>query len=353
MNGRLGWGVGFLALLVGIAGYAEQWQRGLAVTGLTDGVVWGLYISQFVFLVGVAASAVILVVPVWWLANPAARALLRLAESLALVAVIGSLLFVTVDLGQPLRIWHALPLLGQLNFPSSIMAWDILVLSGYLLLTMALLSGWKHPLGLVLAAILGIAIHTVTAFLLAGQPARPFWHTGVMAPRFIVSAFASGAALLLLLLRYWPEETAEWGKLYLRRLFLACLGLELFLLGSEGFVWFYRPSDDGETPRLLYEGGLGIWSNWVWCGLILKVSALFTVWRWNRGYALALCGIWLDKGLGLVVPGFIPTPLGELVGYWPTRVEWQITVGIWALGGMLLAGLIRRAKHGLHYDAHG
>ncbi|MBF0162854.1 MAG: polysulfide reductase NrfD [Magnetococcales bacterium] len=343
MSRTTGWvALSLLALLIGLLGYAEQWRLGLAVTGLQDAVVWGLYISQVVFWVGVAASAVILVVPVYGFRQPAAAALLPLAEAVALVAVLMSLLFVTVDLGQPLRVWHALPLLGRLHFPQSIMAWDLVVLVGYLLLTLLLWAGWRHPIGLLLAILLGISIHTVTAFLLAGHPARPFWFTGLMAPRFIASAFAAGAGLLLLLRRHWPADTEAWGQIYLRRLFLGCLGLDFFLLGSEGFVWFYRAAAEGETARLLYGGGLDIWSAWAWTGLALKGMALLLVWRFAKGYGWGVLGIWMDKGLGLVVPGFIPTPLGEVVRYWPTRVEWQVSLGIWALGALLLILLLRR-----------
>ncbi|MEO5339899.1 MAG: polysulfide reductase NrfD [Magnetococcus sp. MYC-9] len=341
MKRRLWWGIWLTALLLGLQGYTEQWRSGLAVTGLSDSVLWGLYISQFVFLVGVAASAVILVIPVWLFDHPTARALLRLAESLALTAVVMSLLFVTVDLGQPARLWHALPVVGQLQFPQAIIVWDLLVLIAYLLLTLLLWAGWRHPAGILLAAVLGVAIHTVTAFLLAGHPARPFWHTGVMAPRFIMSAFASGAALLLLLQRFWPAGTAAWGEIYLRRLFLACLGIDFFLWISEGFVWFYRVTADGESARLLYGGGLGFWSLWVWTGIGLKGVALWTAWRHGRGYGWGVLGVWMEKGLGLIVPGFIPTPLGEVVHYWPSRVELQVTLGIWALGLWLLSRLLR------------
>lgn len=333
MNKMAWWTICLVALCTGLFGYAQQWRVGLAVTGLSDHVVWGLYISQFVFLVGIAASAVILVVPVWWFGEPSAAGLLRLAESLALIAVIMSLLFVTVDLGQPARLWHALPLLGQLHFPQAIMVWDLLVLVAYLVLTSVLLAGWKHPAGIVLAAILGIAIHTVTAFLLAGHPARPFWHTGVMAPRFIASAFASGAALMWLIRAYWPLEAAAWGETYLRRVFLGCLIIDLFLLGSEWFVWFYRPTE--HAAHLLYGGGLGFWSLWVWVGIGLKVLALLMVWRSATGYGWGLLGVWMEKGLGLIIPGLLPTPLGEVAPYWPTHVEWQITVGIWAFGLLL------------------
>lgn len=345
MNKWLWWGMVLPALLLGLAGYSEQWHLGLAVTGMNDHVVWGLYISQFVFLVGVAASAVILVVPVWWWGNPSARGLLRLAESLALAAVVTSLLFVMVDLGHPARLWHALPVIGQLNFPQSIIVWDLLVLVGYMALTIALLAGWKHPMGILLAAILGVAIHTMTAFLLAGHPARPFWYTGVMAPRFIVSAFAAGAGLMLLLVRCWPLASVEWGRAYLRRIFLGCLGIDLFLLGSEWFVWFYRQTSEGEAARLLYGGGMGFWSGWVWIGIGLKLVAMLMVWRFVTGYGVGVVGIWMEKGLGLIIPGFVPTPLGEVVGYWPTWVELQVTVGVWALGIVLLTLLIQYAVH--------
>lgn len=341
-------GLFLMALVSGMAGYTEQGIHGLAATGLTDQIPWGLYISQFVFFVGIAASAVILVIPALTLQRQEAHALLRVGKALALAAVVTSLLFVTADLGRPARIWHALPGIGLFNFPASIIAWDFLALISYLILTAFLLARPGGHWGLILAVILGIGIHTITAFLLAGHPARPFWHTGVLAPRFLASAFASGASLMLLLAPRWPPETGPWGRHYLRWVVLACLSVDLFLLGSEGFVWFYQASAEGESGRWLYGGGLGMWSLWAWLGVGLKGVALATVWFFSRGYGVALLGLWMEKGLGLIVPGFMPTPLGEHAPYWPTQVEIQVTLGILGLGAYLFLLLLGKQVSRTH-----
>lgn len=339
-------------VLSGLLAYGEQARHGLAVTGLHDQALWGLYISQFVFLVGIAASAVLLVIPARLLGWPEARAALATGEALAVSAVFTALLFVTVDLGNPQRLWHALPVLGRLNFPRAVLAWDVVVLMAYLGLSLLLLwSGRRHAqegrfraFALLLAVGLGLAIHTVTAFLLAGHPARPFWHSGVMAPRFIASAFASGAALMLLLAPRLPALAAPPLTRYLR--WVAGLGitLDLFLLLSELFVAFYGNSGEHRAARLIYGGEAGWLSAWVWSGLLLKGLGLALL---RRGTALPLAllvaGTWLEKGLGLVAGGMLVTPLEEVSRYLPTGIEVRITLGVWAVGVLLFLALARWA----------
>ncbi|MBF0141136.1 MAG: polysulfide reductase NrfD [Magnetococcales bacterium] len=357
-----------LLILWGLLGYRQQLQTGLAVTALTDQAPWGLYIANFLFLVGIAASAIILVAAVPIFHRQDLAATLLPAKALAITAVTMSLLFVLVDLGHPERILHALPVLGTLNFPTSIMAWDILALIFYLVLNIGWLLyhyyGQKqspttrnttlHTLGILLTILLGLSIHTLTAFLLAGLPAHPLWHTPLLAPRFIISATAAGTALMTLLFRLTRHRHIP-DSLFplLNKILTAALLTHLFFLGSELFVLLYTTPRDHQAAHSLYLGWNqgNPWTYWILAalGMILLATGLLLHPQWRtrtsaQGWAaaLTLIGIWMEKGLGLLLPGFIPTPLGEQqISYHPTLVEIQITLAIWALGALILTALLR------------
>ena len=177
------------------------------ITGLSRDVSWGLYIAQFTFLVGVAASAVMVVLP-YYLHNFKAFAKITiLGEFLAISAVTMCMLFIFVDMGQPSRVLNVL----LYPTPRSMMFWDMISLGGYLVLnaTIALVTltaerkgvappHWIKPV-ILLSIPWAVSIHTVTAFLYNGLPGRSLWLTAILAPRFLASAFASGPALLILL----------------------------------------------------------------------------------------------------------------------------------------------------------
>ncbi|MBF0132476.1 MAG: polysulfide reductase NrfD [Magnetococcales bacterium] len=357
------WMIGLVGVFFwGLVGYRQQWQRGLAVTALSDQTPWGLYIANFLFLVGIAASAVVLLAAVQLFHRQDLSPTLLPAKALAITAVLMSLLFVTADLGHPERIWHALPLLGSLNFPTSILAWDILALSAYLLLNMGLV--WRqsrtmtpsappsqHTVGMgsILAIVLGLSIHTITAFMLAGTPSRPMWFNPLLAPRFIVSAFAAGSALMIILfliLNRWGVFSLPQSAIrFLSQVLTATLLIHLFLLGVESFSHVYP---------VVHQGGVDHhatpWTLWTQVAIGLSVLAtlimIYPRWRMNRqmvaiACGFALTGIWMEKGLGLVIAGLNPTPLGEWVVYIPSAVEIQISLGIWAFGALLLTELLR------------
>ena len=207
--------VACLALLVlaGMGAYAVQLREGLIVTGMSDQVSWGFYIANFAFLVGIAAAAVLLVIPAYVFHRQDIKAVVLIGEGLAVAAVLSAMLFVVVDLGRPDRALHLLPLIGRMHWPESLLAWDVVVLSGYLLLNLAIpfYVHYCHYRGreprfrayfpwVVLAMFWAISIHTVTAFLFAASSARPFWSVSLLGPRFIATAFVSGPALIILVL---------------------------------------------------------------------------------------------------------------------------------------------------------
>lgn len=362
----------FVVVLGGGVAYFEQVTVGLAVTNLSDQVSWGAYIANFTFLVGVAASAVLLVVPTYVFRRKDLKQVVLLGELLAVSAIVMCLAFVTVDIGRPDRILHMIPGFGRLNFPSSVLAWDVVVLGGYLALNLHIPGYllYKRYLGekpakgrylplVFLSIFWAVAIHTVTAFLYSGLGGRPFWNSAILAPRFLVSAFAAGPALLIIMLSMARNSGAmaveESVFAYLVRVMRIALPLNMFLFGCEVFKEFYTDSSHSLSAHYLFFGvqGHGMLVPYIWSGLAMGVVAmilLFTTGKPERtpGRLVAACaltfvGVWVEKGMGLIVPGFIPSPAGDLVEYTPSTHEILICAGIWALGTMLFTVLARVA----------
>jgi Ni/Fe-hydrogenase subunit HybB-like protein len=360
-----------LIMLIGAYGYMVQLREGLVVTGMTDHVSWALYISNFTFLVGLAAAAMMLVLPAYVLGDvDFARAVL-IAEGVAVSALIMCLAFVVVDLGNPLASWHLIPIVGILNFPRSLLAWDVVVLNGYLALNLGIpfYILYSHFTGrtpakekyvpfLYLSVFWAVSIHMVTAFLLAGLPARPFWNSALLGPRFLASAFTAGPAFMLVLLWVIRTQTeyhvSKGAFTKLAMVTTVAAQINLVMLGSELFYKFYFPTHHSINATYLFFGidGHNALVPWVWSAIVLNVIAtiILTIHplrrdlRWLMPACVVLfVAIWIEKGLGLVIPGFIPSPLGEIVEYAPTWVEYAVTAGIWAMGLFVLTVLVRVA----------
>jgi Ni/Fe-hydrogenase subunit HybB-like protein len=207
--------------LMGLNAYCKQLVHGLITTGMSDEVSWGVYIANFTFLVGVAAAAVMMVIPVYIYNNEEMHDLVIFGELLAVAAIIMCLAFVTVDLGRPDRFWHLIPGIGQFNFPASMLSWDVIVLNGYLVLNVHICgyllycryqgkkpAKWFYIPFVFIAIVWAISIHTVTAFLYVGLGGRPFWNSAIVGPRFLASAFTAGPALIILALQVVRRVTA-------------------------------------------------------------------------------------------------------------------------------------------------
>jgi hypothetical protein len=207
--------------LLGLNAYCRQFAHGLIVTGMSDEVSWGVYIANFTFLVGVAAAAVMMVIPVYIYKNEDLHDLVIFGELLAVAAILMCLAFVTVDLGRPDRFWHLIPGIGQFNFPKSMLSWDVLVLNGYLLLNVHICgyllycryrkakpAKWFYIPFVFIAIVWAVSIHTVTAFLYVGLGGRPFWNSAVVGPRFLASAFTAGPALIILAMQVVRRVTS-------------------------------------------------------------------------------------------------------------------------------------------------
>jgi molybdopterin-containing oxidoreductase family membrane subunit len=338
---------------------------------MNDHVSWGLYISNFTFLVGMAAAAMMLVLPAYVLHDIDFSRAVLMAEAVAVAALVMVLSFVVVDIGNPFAAWHLMPGIGYLNWPRSLLAWDVIVLNGYLALNLIIPfyilysrytgrtpSKKRYLPWMYIAVMWAVSIHMVTAFLLAGLPARPFWNTALLGPRFLASAFTAGPAFVILLLWFIKRETdydiSEGAFSKLALITTVAAQINLVMLISELFYKFYSPTHHGINARYLFFG-LGehrALVPWIWLAIALNFVATVGLMvhpvRRNMRLLMPACAIlfvaiWVDKGFGLVIPGFIPSPLGEIVEYTPTLVEVGVTAGVWALGFFVLTILVRVA----------
>lgn len=366
-NYRLWLGLLTVLIAVGVYAYTIQLRQGLVVTGMSDQVSWGFYIANFAFLVGIAAAAVLLVIPAYIFHRDDIKSVVLIGEGLAVAAVIGAMLFVIVDLGRPDRLLHMLPGIGRFNFPTSMLAWDVVILNGYLALNVAI-PFYVHychyrnsepnfnayfPF-VVLAMFWAISIHTVTAFLFSANSARPFWNIALLGPRFIATAFVSGPALIILLLQVlrrvtrYPIKQSVIDTLSL--IMAVALQISLFFVGVELFTDFYNESEHAASVRYLYFGlhGMNALQPFIWAALAMNVVAVVILSihplrkrLLNLACVLAFVGIWVEKGMGFVIPGFIPTPLGEVFEYTPTMIEITVSIGIWSLVAMIFTLLAK------------
>jgi len=358
----------FLTLL-GLNAYAKQLAQGIITTGMGDEVSWGLYIANFAFLVGMAAAAVMMVIPAYIFKDKEMHKVVIFSELFAVAAMIMCLLFIMVDLGRPDRFWHLIPVIGYFNWPGSLLTWDVIVLNGYLILNLYVCIYFLYttfhglrpkPILYVPVVFLAIAwaptIHTVTAFLFQGLGGRPFWNTGLIAPRFLASAFAAGPALMILVFTILKRlgaisfESTVIDRV--RIIVTVSLLINIFLAGSELFAEFY--SDSAHTVHISHLFGLhgkSLLAPWIWASLAMSILAaiiLLTPARHNPSALISACimiviGIWIEKGLGFVVPGFIPSTLGDFVQYLPSFNEILICIGIWAFGLLIYTIFLKGA----------
>ncbi len=363
---------GWLILLaavsaVGFAFYLQQLSYGLGITGMSRNVSWGLYIANFTFFVGVAASAVMVVLPYYLHNYKQFGRITALGEFLAVAAVVMCGLFIFVDLGQPARVLNII----LHPSPNSLLFWDMIALSVYLLLNVVIAwstldaarkseppPAWGKPL-ILLSIPWAISIHTVTAFIYSGLGARPFWLTALLAPRFLASAFASGPALLIILCliikRFTKFDPGREALQKIAQIVTYAMIITVFFLLVELFTVFYSKIPEHMThfQYLLFGlDGKATLVPWMWTSLILAGVALVLLinpgTRRRENILAIACvavftSVWIDKGLGLIVPGFIPSPTGEIFEYWPTVPEALITLGVWALGFLILTILYKIA----------
>jgi molybdopterin-containing oxidoreductase family membrane subunit len=359
------------AIFVGGVSYAQQASGGLIVTNMRDEVSWAFYIGNFTFLVGVAAAAVLLVIPAYVYHWKPIKEVVVLGELLAISALVMCLLFILVDMGHPERFLHIMPLIGTPNFPRSLLTWDALVLNTYLLVNLVLVSylmfktyrGESYDkrifLPLVLLSVpVSLSTHTVTAFLYNGMAARPYWNASILAPRFIASAFCSGPAVMIILFqalrkafKFPIQDEAIWK---IAELMSYAMFVNLFLLGAELFKEYYSATEHLLYTQYLWTG-IGEHKTLVpfaWFALFCSVTAfvLFLIPATRRRFAtlnlgclLIWAGVYIEKGMGLIIPGMTPDTLGQIYEYRPTLMEWGVAAGVFGIGFLTFTLLVKIA----------
>jgi Ni/Fe-hydrogenase subunit HybB-like protein len=360
-----------LVMCCGLFAYTVQLNGGLAVTGMHDRVSWGFYISNFAFLVGIAAAAVILVMPTYILHDVDFKRAVLLGEALAVAALVMAIAFVVVDVGGPMRLWHLMPVVGVINWPASLLTWDILVLNGYLALNLLIpfYILYNHYIGrepqkklyvpaIILSIGWAVSVHLVTAFLFAGLPSRPFWHNALLGPRFLATAFTAGPALMILILaaidRFTEFKLSERTVNKLSLVVTVAAQICLIMLVSEVFKEFYRHTHHSLSASYLFFGldGKNALVKWIWTSIGLNVIAttMLTIHPLRRrrkvlytACAMLFVAVELEKGMGTIIPGFIPDPWGKVAEYAPTWVELGVSAGIWAMGAFVFTVLTKAA----------
>jgi Ni/Fe-hydrogenase subunit HybB-like protein len=375
------WYWGWVVVLLGIIGagfglYMMQLKFGLGITGMSRDVSWGFYIANFTYLVGVAAGGVMVVLPYYLHNYKAYGKITILGEFLAIASIVMCLLFILVDLGQPMRALNVL----LYPTPNSVLFYDAIVLNGYLFLNLVIgwnvleserngvhYQGWLKPL-IYISIPWAVSIHTVTAYLYCGLPGRHFWLTAILAPRFLSSAFAAGPALLILLCLFIRRFTNfDPGREQIQTLaktvaYAICINVFFFL--CEVFVAFYSNIPGHITHlKYLFVGlhGHGALVPWMWASMILMAAGIvltvIPATRRNESSLMIACivivlGTWIDKGLGMISGGFVPNPLHEVTEYAPTMPEIGITLGVYAIGALVLTVLYKMAV-GVKEEVHG
>ena len=349
-------------ITLGALVYLLQLFVGLRVTDLSRDVSWGFYIAQFTYLVGVAASAVMLVLPAYFHHYKKFKKMIILGEFMAIAAVVMCMLFIVVDMGQPQRVLNVI----LHPTPNSVMFWDMTVLTGYLLLNVVI--GWvtleaeRHQVDppkwikffIYLSIFWAFSIHTVTAFLYAGIPGRHYWLTAIMAARFLSSAFCSGPAILLLLSfvlkRISGFDPGKEAVQTLTKIIAYAMGINVFFYALEVFTAFYSQIPGHMHPMVaLFTGhdGHSLWVNgWMWTAAVLGLVSLLLIampsTRDNEKILpftliILVAATWIDKGLGLLIGGFTPNAFEQITVYSPSIAELTIGLGVYAIGALVLS----------------
>ena len=360
----------------GLALWGFQLSGGLVQTGMRNLDSWGLYITMFMFLVGLSAGGLIISSVPRAFGMKGFGGISTVAVWTSICCTVLAIGFVVVDLGHPARLWE---LFAYSNLGSPLM-WDIIVLGAYLILSIVYLwatlraeAGKVSAVALrivsVIALVCAVLVHSVTAWIFGLQQAHEFWHTALLAPWFVSSALVCGTALVLAVVialrRVGYLELDQSNITKMTKMLGAFVVVDLYFFGCDLLTSAFPGGSGAEVVAMLVSGPLApfFWVEIIGCALAatvcfvprLRTNPLIVV-----ASLLAIVGIFC-KRVQLLVGGFqIPnldyagpaTPYtvtgwesglaGAYQGmvYWPTPLEFGIVLGVVALGVlMLLVGL--------------
>ena len=347
-KGKVGAAVLVALMVIGFCAYVFQLTQGLCVTGMSNGVSWGLYITCFMFFVGLSAGGLIV-------ASSAHVFHIESFKRVAMPAVITSTVciccagaFILIDLGGIQRIWN---MFVHLNFTSPL-AWDMCVITTYLVINILdivwLRRGDERKVQMLSYVALPVAIlvHSVTAWIFGLEIAKEGWYSAIMAPIFVASAMDSGLALLMCVLAASKKagvfDCGE--KLFadLARLLATFIAVDAFFIGCELLTVAY-PGAAGAT-ELLGIMTSGATAPFFWFeilgGLLVPFLLLASAKRRQRiavvvaASALVMAGV-LCKRVWLLFTSFTMTNVYGAPGIssGSTAARGADGFGMWALTG--------------------
>ena len=360
----------------GLALWAFQLTSGMVNTNMRNLDSWGLYITMFMFLVGLSAGGLIISSAPRVFGMEGFGGVSKIAVWTSICCTVLAVGFVVIDLGQPLRLWE---LFAYSNLGSPLM-WDIAVISIYLILSVVYLwatlraeAGKVSEKALrvisVVALVTAVLVHSVTAWIFGLQQAHEFWHTALLAPWFVSSALVCGTALVLIVVvalrkaGYLELDQANVVKLV--KMLGAFVVVDLYFFGCDLLTAGFPGGSGSEIVAMLATGPLApfFWVEVVGCALCaavcftpkLRTDPLVVV-----ASLLAIVGIFC-KRVQLLVGGFqIPNldmpavvsgpaltdagaalqSAGGSMVYFPSMLEFGVVLGVFGLGAlMLLLGL--------------
>ena len=369
---NIGIAVAAVVAAAGVALWGVQLSGGLVQTGMRNLDSWGLYITMFMFLVGLSAGGLIISSVPRAFGMAGFGGISKVAVWTSICCTVLAVGFVVVDLGQPARLWE---LFAYSNLGSPLM-WDILVLGAYLVMSIAYLwatlraeAGKVSQAALrvisVVALVCAVLVHSVTAWIFGLQQARELWHTALLAPWFVSSALVCGVALVLVVVIALRKagylELDQANVVKLAKMLGAFVLVDLYFFGCDLLTSAFPGGSGAEVASMLTTGPLApfFWTEVVGCALCavvcfvprLRTSPLIVV-----ASLLAIAGIFC-KRVQLLVGGFqIPNidyaaPVssytvtdwtsgmaGAYQGmvYFPTPIEFGVALGVIGLGALLL-----------------
>lgn len=358
-------------VIAGIVLWAVQLTGGMVQTGMRNLDSWGLYITFFMFFVGLSAGGLIISSVPKAFGIKGFGGISKVAVMTSIACTVAAIGFVVVDLGQPARLWE---LFAFSNLGSPLM-WDIIVLGTYLILSciylwaqMANESGRVSDKALrvlsVVALVCAVMVHSVTAWIFGLQQGREMWYTALLGPWFVSSALVCGTALVICVV----EALRKVGYLELDQAYIVKLAkllgafvcVDLYFFACDLLTSGFPAASGMDVVWMLVAGPLApfFWIEVLGCAVCavicftpsLRTNPLLVV-----ASVLAIIGI-LCKRIQLLVGGFqLPnldyagamTPMtvtnweagwtGAYSGmvYWPTALEFGVMIGVVALAGLI------------------
>lgn len=358
--------VWLIAAVMGSIGLAQRILFGDRLAAYTSYIPWGLWVAGYIFFVGLSAGAFLLSSVGYAFGLRRFEPIGPVALLTAAVTLIMGLLLVLADLGHPERFLEVF-LRPQLR---SMMAWVVWLYTAYFILVVVMLAvalrrrvfrlqpvqverdeRWLRILSTI-GVPLAIAFPGASGALFGTVIAREYWNTAIFPIIFLAGSLLSGGALLTSIVVFlWPNRDQAWRELVgtLTRIVLGLLVVQLVLEFAEITIpaWYQIGSEASLVNSVLF--GPYWYVFWLVHGLLGVVIPLVLLTRANpvaRGVGAGLVAVsFLAVRLNLVIPGLVSPellglerayldPIGGRLSYayLPSLFEWQVVIGVVALG---------------------